>query len=259
MATPDARRVAEARRWFRRQGHAAIDVDGVTVVATPAHPDTWDANWVAAGPGVSAAAVFAVLERHFAGAPWHVVQVDSLSEPEIEASLALAGFQAQSTLIEMATAAVGAPHPLPAIATALVDEGNWSAFAHLVDADHREGKRTGGHDERVAAGLLEGMRRRMGPCRYWLLYESDEPIGYGMTARCPNGLGLIENLFTLPMHRGRGLMSAFIVDAAQRLLHGGSDAVFLDAHAHDTPKRLYARLGFEPVAMARTWVRRNTD
>jgi hypothetical protein len=32
--------------------------------------------------------------------------------------------------------------------------------------------------------------------------------------------------------------------------------VFLDAHAHDTPKRLYARLGFAPIAVTRTWVKR---
>ena len=76
-----------------------------------------------------------------------------------------------------------------------------------------------------------------------------------MTAPCPNGLGLIENLFTKPAHRGRGLMSAFIIEAARRLRAAGCDAVFLDAHAHDTPKRLYRRLGFAPVALTRTWVR----
>jgi hypothetical protein len=50
-------------------------------------------------------------------------------------------------------------------------------------------------------------------------------------------------------------MSGFIADAARRLRAQGCDAVFLDAHAHDTPKHLYARLGFAPVALTRTWVR----
>lgn len=76
-----------------------------------------------------------------------------------------------------------------------------------------------------------------------------------MTAICPDGLGLIENLFTLSDQRGRGLMSSFIVAAAARLRAAGCDAVFLDAHARDTPKRLYARLGFQPVAVTRTWAR----
>ena len=50
-------------------------------------------------------------------------------------------------------------------------------------------------------------------------------------------------------------MSAFIVAATARLREEGCDAVFLDAHAGDTPKHLYARLGFAPVAVTRTWVK----
>lgn len=253
---PDARRVAAARQWFRRQGHAPVERDGVTIVATPAHPAVWDANFVAAGPGVGAAAVVAALE-HFSG--WRVAQADALTEPEVEATLALAGFRAETVLIEMLAADVASPLPVPPVELSAVGEAEWPRLAALVEADHREGKRTGTHDAAVAAGLLDGMRRRLGPCDYWLLTEGGVDLGYGMTAVCPNGLGLIENLFTLPQHRGRGLMSSFIVAAARWLRAAGCDAVFLDAHAHDTPKLLYARLGFRPVAMARTWVKRVGD
>ncbi len=249
----DARRVAAARRWFRVQGHVPVERDGVTIVATPAHPNTWDANFVMAGPGVGAAAVLAALERFDR---WRVVQADALTEPGVEAALALAGFRAETLLIEMLAEQVAAPLPAPAIELERVGDAAWARLAALVEADHREGKRTGDYDAAVAAGLLAGMRRRLGPCDYWLLTEGGVDLGYGMTAVCPNGLGLIENLFTLPEHRGRGLMSAFIVEAARRLRVAGCDGVFLDAHADDTPKLLYARLGFRPVAVARTWVKR---
>ena len=252
----DAARVAEARRWFRRQGYESIERDGMTIVATPAHPRTWDANFVAAGPGAEPAAALAALERHFAHSEWRVVQVDCLTEPAVEAALALAGFGAESTLVEMAAREVRSPHPVSAAELQPVGEAEWPTFAALADADMREGKRTGEHDAGVAAGLLDCMRRRMETCGYWLLREGGASVGYGMTAHCPNGLGLIENLFTLPEHRGRGLMSGFIIEAARRLTAEGCDAVFLDAHAHGAPKHLYARLGFRPVAVTRTWVMR---
>lgn len=254
IGTETAERVAAARRWFRVQGQASVERDGVTVVATPAYPNTWDANFVAAGPGVGAAAVVAALE-HFSG--WRVVQADALTPPGIEAALALAGFRAETLLIEMLAEDVALPFPVPPVELVAVGEAEWPRLAALVEADHREGKRTGTYDAAVAAGLLDGMRRRLGPCDYWLLTEGGVDLGYGMTAVCPNGLGLIENLFTLPAHRGRGLMSGFIVEAARRLKAAGCDAVFLDAHANDTPKLLYARLGFRPVAVARTWVKRS--
>lgn len=250
----DAKRVAEARRWYREQGYAPVRDGGVTLIVTPAYPDTWDANWASAEPGASGEALIAALDRHMTHSRWRVAITDALTDPEAEAALALAGFRTESVLIEMTATAVTPTRPTQPVSLEPVTEANWATFAALVDADMREGKRTGEHDERVAAGLLDGMRRRLGACDYQLLVEGGDPVGYGMTAGCPNGLGLIENLFTLPQHRGRGLMSGFIADAADRLLAAGCDAVFLDAHAHDTPKRLYAALGFRPVALSRTWV-----
>lgn len=256
MATADAIRVATARRWYRRQGYAATVEGEMTAVCTPAHPKTWDANWVQAGPGATPDAVFAAFERD-RSAGSQVVVVDALTSPAVEAALALAGFRPEVTVIEMvASGPIVAAHPLPAIEIEPVDDANWTTFEHLVDIDQREGKRTGEHESAVATGLIDSMRRRRATCDYWLLREGDAVAGYGMTAICPGGLGLIESLFTLPERRGRGLMSAFIGQAADRLRAAGCDAVFLDAHAHDTPKRLYARLGFAPVAVTRTWVRR---
>lgn len=252
----DAGRVAAARRWCRRSGLDPVEAGGVTIVAMPAHPDTWEANFVCAGRGVSPDAVLAALDGHFAHSPWRVAQVDCLTDPAVEAALALAGFRAGNTLIEMAARDVAPPHPLPAVELRRVGDAEWAGFAALVDADLREGKRTGELGEGAAAGLLAVMRRRMETCTLWLLDEGGVAVGYGMTAHCPNGLGLIESLFTLPEHRGRGLMSGFIAEAARRLRAAGCDAMVLDAHAHDGPKRLYARLGFAPVAVTRTWVKR---
>lgn len=254
MTTTDARAVAVARRWYRALGYDALETGGVTVVATPAHPDTWEANWAQAGPATDAAALFSALETHHP-AGWQVVVVDALTLPGVEAALALADFRVESTLIEMVAERIAMSTAAPAFAVERVDAAQWDRFVRLVEIDQREGKRTGEYDEAVGIGLIDGMRRRLALCDYWLLVEEGVDAGYGMTVACPNGLGLIESLFTLPDRRGRGLMSAFIAEAVRRLRAAGCGAVFLDAHAHDTPKHLYARLGFAPVAVTRTWAR----
>lgn len=255
MATADATRVATARRWYRQQGYAPTVEGEVAWVRTPAYPNTWEANWMHAGTDADPQAVLAALDRRFPTG-WQVLRADALTPPAVEAALALADFHAEPVVIEMlASEPILAPRPVASIELTPIDDGEWATFERLVDIDHREGRRTGTLDLAVNEGLLDAMRRRRDTCDYWLLREDGEPAGYGMTVACPNGFGLIESLFTLPERRGRGLMSAFIAQAADRLRAAGCDAVFLDAHAHDTPKRLYARLGFAPVAVTRTWVR----
>ncbi|WEK44133.1 MAG: GNAT family N-acetyltransferase [Candidatus Sphingomonas colombiensis] len=254
-----AARVATARRWFRRLGATTITAaPGVTVIASPDYPDTWDGNFATADAGAIPAALFDALDRHLAHSPWHVVTTDALTDPAIEAALALAGHVAQPPVIEFITRdPLASSHPFPPIAPRRVSGATeWNTFAALVDADHREGKRTGTIDPAVAAGLLEGMRRRSPPADYWLIAEraGDAPIGYGLTIACPNRLGLIEHLFVLPEHRGRGVMSAFILWAEALLRAAGCDALFIDAHAGAPPARLYASLGFTPVSLTRNWV-----
>lgn len=254
--TAEAERVAAARRWFKRQGYDAIVADGVTVVTTPDFPDTWDANWAQAEPGATAATLSAALTQHARHSRWQVVVTDCLTDPGIEAKLALEGFTVDDPTIEMlAVGAIASAHPLPAIQVRVVTQDTWPEFAALLEADHREGRRTRSVDPQVAAGLLDGMKRRLGPCEYWLIEADGDTVGYGMTAVCPNGLGLIEHLFTQVDRRGRGLMSAFIIAAAARLRSEGCDGIFLDAHSADSPKHLYSRLGFAPVALTRTWLR----
>jgi GNAT superfamily N-acetyltransferase len=65
---------------------------------------------------------------------------------------------------------------------------------------------------------------------------------------------LTEDLFTLKSAWRRAVATATIVTIAERLRPRRAP-VFLGAFAGEEPKRLYARLGFHPVTLARTWVR----
>ena len=57
----------------------------------------------------------------------------------------------------------------------------------------------------------------------------------------------IEDVGTLPEHRGRGYASAVILAAIGEARRAGAELVFLFADAEDWPKQLYRRLGFDEL------------
>ena len=61
----------------------------------------------------------------------------------------------------------------------------------------------------------------------------------------------VENVYTAPEERGRGFARALVSRAVQLGVDGGHELTFIVADDFDWPKRLYARLGFEPAG--RTW------
>jgi GNAT superfamily N-acetyltransferase len=69
----------------------------------------------------------------------------------------------------------------------------------------------------------------------------------------------IEDLVTLPAHRGRGYATALVVRALGEARAAGAGLVFLVADEHDWPKELYARLGFEPIGRIFKFIRHRPE
>lgn len=61
------------------------------------------------------------------------------------------------------------------------------------------------------------------------------------------GVGQIEDVFTLPEYRGRGLARTLVLRAVEESRADGNELTFLVSDADDWPQRLYERLGFETV------------
>jgi len=66
----------------------------------------------------------------------------------------------------------------------------------------------------------------------------------------------VEDVATLPGHRGRGHAKAVVTRAADEARAAGADFVFLVAAEDDWPKELYGRLGFDVVGRYVKLVRR---
>jgi ribosomal protein S18 acetylase RimI-like enzyme len=91
---------------------------------------------------------------------------------------------------------------------------------------------------------------KAGNARYFAVQVDGVPVA-AAELYSDGRVAQVENVATLPDHRGQGYASAVVVRAIGEALTAGSDLVFICAEENDWPKELYARLGFETVG--RTW------
>jgi predicted GNAT family acetyltransferase len=93
---------------------------------------------------------------------------------------------------------------------------------------------------------------------FYLAELAGRPVAYAAKVECPNGLGMIEDVFTLPDARKKGIASALIAHILGRLRSKiPRRPVFLGAHALQGAKHLYRRLGFQPLMVTREFLRQD--
>lgn len=254
----DARRIVEAYRWQRALGHEVIDTPFGRIVADPSCPDVWDANHadtVTAATPEQADALFAATERYLAHGSWRVIHTDPSTPDPFTARLALDGYAEQPATIQMVL-----DGQVPAVPGSdvrpVTSEGDWAALAGLVRRDHEEGARTGGKrlSPAVTDAIVAGYRAKGDPYRFHLAHAEGRAVGYGAMAAAPSGAGMIEDLFTLPAYRKRGIATGMIAGFAATLAEEGCACVFLGAQVGGEARHLYAKLGFRPVMLTRCWV-----
>jgi ribosomal protein S18 acetylase RimI-like enzyme len=105
-----------------------------------------------------------------------------------------------------------------------------------------------GKDETLVQQILEH-RRDVGkaiPTRLFAA-EADGKLVAHAELYSEGGVGQVENVFTLPDYRGRGLARSLVLSGVAESHAAGNDLTFLVADADDWPQRLYEKLGFERV------------
>ncbi|HEY1453962.1 MAG TPA: GNAT family N-acetyltransferase [Roseiarcus sp.] len=261
MADRVARLIADTYRWQRRLGARVIPAPSCCIVASPEHPDVWEANHadeVTARTGEEIDAVFAAMDRHLGHTPWRVVHTDCFSPDAFLARLAL-DFDERFVAIQMALEGDLADRGAPVTLRPVVDDADFDALLRLVIVNHAERQETDGLPPEFSAAMVEVYRSKRDGYRFHLAIKEGVPIAYGGSAAAPNGAGMIDDLFTLPSERRRGVITGMIAALVDDLRARGCEPIFLGALANDRPKRLYARLGFRPVTLARTWARKLPD
>jgi ribosomal protein S18 acetylase RimI-like enzyme len=115
-----------------------------------------------------------------------------------------------------------------------------------------------GKDERLVEQILEHRRAVCEAIRTRLFAaEADGKLVAHAELYSEDGVGQVENVVTLPDHRGRGLARSLVLRAVAESQAGGNDLTFLVADADDWPPQLYARLGFETVGRYGRFLKRH--
>lgn len=259
MTIETGRVVAEAYRWQRRLGNQVLKEACCHIIANPSHPQVWDANHadaVTARTDADIASVFAAMEAHLAHTPWRVVHTDGFTPDAFLGWLALKGFAEQPATIQMVLPGDLLDRGAQVQIHPVVDDADWGAVHRLVALDHAEGRRTAQLDvmPEFTSSMVAGYRAKSAHYHFNLVIQEGEPVAYGAFARAPNGVGMIEDLFTHPTARSRGVATAMIAAFSDHLRARGCHTIFLGALAPEHPRHLYARLGFRPVGLARSWV-----
>ncbi len=258
----DAARIAlTVSEAFSALGNARFEVEGATFVRNREIPDIWDANHmthVTAATPDEIDGLLARVEREFVGCNHRQFRVDFTTPPALEARLALEGYQRSETLVMLLEGELqGQPkrHEI----RPLTDDAGWQAYTALHDLDWREYKEripgTGGFDEKTAEAMMRSRQLKSPPVRHWLACVDGEPRAYLSSWGGVDGVGMVEDLFTHPDFRHHGLAAALIHHGVSEARLEGAGPIVIGADTTDTPKRMYAALGFRPVAVKREYLK----
>jgi GNAT superfamily N-acetyltransferase len=230
-------------------------------VVDPEIPDVWVANHLQHPRAETLAevdALLAMMDEVYQHCRHRLVMTDGFTPDGVVARLLADGYKELDATIQMALTGELAGSTGPPLAFVPVEDGpTWEALYRLMRADHDEGRRTHGMvaPDEVTRGMIIDLKRKAGPVTFYLAALAGQPVAYAAKVECPNGLGMVEDVFTLPEVRRRGIASVLIAHIVGRLRsENPSRLVFLGAHASQEAKRLYRRLGFQPIMTTREFL-----
>ena len=111
------------------------------------------------------------------------------------------------------------------------------------------------HSQREAHLQRENTRLKAPAVRSWLVWLDGGARAYLSSWPGENGVGMVEDLYTEQAYRHRGLATALLAHCVADARARGAGPVVIGADVNDTPKRMYAALGFRPLFVSRSYLR----
>ncbi len=262
MSDPErdlARRALAVNQANLALGHEAFVADGAAFVRDSDYPRVYDANHVAditASTPDEIARLLARVETEFEHCAHRRYHADFMTPPALEARLQLDGFQVSNSLV-MLLEGVLRGTAKPCDIRAVEGDAAWEAFFALNKHDWQEYAARLGKSDDATTGvdLARSQVAKSPPVRYWLAYADGEARGYFNSWEGIDGVGQVENLFVQAEYRHRGLATALIHHCVDDARAHGAGPIVIVADATDTPKQMYAAMGFRPVAIKREYLK----
>jgi ribosomal protein S18 acetylase RimI-like enzyme len=254
-------RLTHAYTGYYALGHEQIEHELCRAIRNDAAPSIYDANHlqrVRARTQEELDAVFGFLEQTLGARRHREVLVDPGTPERLVARLALDGYEPEPTVQLLLAGPLAGPAPTALDVRPAESEEDWRAVRALLRLDHEETCERRGrpvYDERVTDQMAFCMRGRSPASRHWLVREGTRDVAFFASWPGEDGIGVVEDLFTHPDCRGRGIARALIHHAVADARARGAEQVLIGADPSDWPKKFYAALGFEAKCVTWAWLR----
>jgi len=234
---------------------------GGRLVRTDAAPLIYDANLlldVSASEPAACDALLAWVEERFSDVGHRHVIATAETPAPFTARLALAGYQAKPALQMLLDGPLQGAPPAAVEIRPIESEADWAAHRILLRRNHNEvcaREKRPQWEEAVTDQMLWVSRTKAPQLRFWMARVEGTDCAYFSSWPGSNGLGIVEDLYTDPPFRKRGVARALIHHAVADARARGAGPVMIGADPTDSPMHAYAALGFVPTCVTWNWLR----
>ena len=243
-------------------GDERFEAEGGLFVRNRSIPDKYYANHVeqvTASTPDEIARLGERVEVEFEGFRHRCFYVDRDTPVEFEAWLLMEGYQRTDSLVMVLTDDLrGTPKPYQ---IRLVEtDADWQALYDLVALADREfdpsarqignERPSDARDQRIS--MLQSISP---PVRYWLAYAEGAPRAFFSSWTSTDGIAVLDDLYTHPDYRRRGLATALVHHCVADVRANGAGPVALETDPADTPKLMYAAMGFRPLSLSHEYLK----
>jgi GNAT superfamily N-acetyltransferase len=249
--------------WYQSVGNSVDESALARFVRNVEHPNIWVANHmsqVRAGSQSEIDQVLQQADRMFAHCSHRMAIVDSFTPDPFIARLSLHGFTELTPTLQMVLDGPlvrrDARASIPLELHPVVRDEHWQTLYGLARANHLEGSSSHHRqfDEEVTRRMVAQYQAKASVSTFFLALCDGAACGYGSAVVGPLGIGVVEDLFTAPAYRRRGVATAIIARAVEHARGAGMGPMLIGPHATEPPKALYAALGFVPQGLTRQYL-----
>jgi GNAT superfamily N-acetyltransferase len=241
-------------------GHETRTQPLAQFVRDPRTPVVYDANFVAdvrARTRDEIESVLAAADSMYRELEHRQFLWDPEMPMEFEARLHLDGYGTTTELILVLEGPLAARGPEVELRP-VESDADWRVMYELCRLDHEEEVEKGFHDAwdlGVTRQIVDAKRVKSPDVRYYLARADGMDCAFFSAWPGENGVGQIEDLFTRADFRGRGIGTALITACVDDARARGAGPILIGARPTDTPKHMYAALGFRPLCVQRNYVK----
>jgi GNAT superfamily N-acetyltransferase len=251
-------RACETIAGFLALGNERLEMHGATFIRNRDTPRRYDANTLALiRDAEDIEALLRCVEVEYAGFAHRRFEIDPLTPEPFVARLAFEGGYSGTELLTLVL--VGELHAKPPDVDIhqVVTEEDWAQYRRLDELWWRESSEAyfGPYDPALHDELQRSWRAKSPQARSWMAWTDGQARAFLTDWPGDNSVGIVEDLYTEPAYRRRGLATALMARAVADAREQGAGPVIITADPNDTPRQLYASLGFQPLLLHREYLK----